>query len=69
MTLREHLTAAEHDEIARLLALILTDVANGERSVSRTTPELKQAVDAALCQNTNFMNELRSVADPQRPRG
>lgn len=62
MTLREELTGPEHDEIGQLLRTILVSVQNEGRSVDEAVVALRQAVAAALMQNPNFMNELRSAA-------
>lgn len=63
MTLREDLTGAEHDEIGELLQAILISVRDEVRSVDDAVAALRQAVSAALMQNPNFMNELRSAAN------
>lgn len=62
MTLRDTLTGPEHDEIGKLLLKILTDVKVEGRPVEDAVSGLRQAFAAALCQNPNFMSEIRSAA-------
>jgi hypothetical protein len=56
------LSESERDEIGKLLAVLLRDVANGERTASRVAPALQRAFEAAICQSANYMSELRLAA-------